>query len=142
MEVGTRSNNDDGASTPNYAPVRSSFDSVHSKNDHLAWDHFWDRSLYQYSHTNLWEDAENIYLKLPTRGVKDEDLDINITGSSVAVSGRTAYERENGHALPPKRSEASVSYEVSLPKMVHPNLAKASYEDGTLLLTLPKMMEM
>ena len=76
-------------------------------------------------------------------GVKQEDLDMNLTGNRLTITGkRESEERKEGesfHTL--ERSFGSFSRTFSLPEGVDPNGVKAELRNGVLTLTVPKVPE-
>ena len=84
------------------------------------------------------DDAFVITADLP--GMKMEDIDIQVAGNSVTVSGeRNEEKEENGAAYHRvERRYGRFSRTMSLPCAVVPDECDARYTDGVLMVTLPK----
>lgn len=76
-------------------------------------------------------------------GVRQENLDINLTGNRLTISGkREAEERKEGESFfATERSFGSFSRTFSLPEGVDPNGVSAELKNGVLTLTVPKVPE-
>jgi len=76
-------------------------------------------------------------------GVKQEDLDINLTGSRLTVTGKRESEerREGENYFATERSFGGFSRTFSLPEGVDPNRVSAELKNGVLTLTVPKVPE-
>lgn len=76
-------------------------------------------------------------------GVKLEDLDINLTGNRLTVTGkRESEERKEGeNFFATERSFGNFSRTFSLPEGVDPNGVVAELKNGVLTLTVPKVPE-
>lgn len=85
------------------------------------------------------DDEMVIHAEVP--GVNKEDLDISVTDNSVTISGSTHHEEkeEKGDYYRSEISRGSFSRIVALPGDVDSDKAKASYQDGVLELTIPKV---
>ena len=91
----------------------------------------------------LEETSENVLLKVEIPGLKAEDLDVQVTAESVAITGERKSEtktEEKGLT----RSEfryGKFRRVIPLPTRVQNTSVKAEYKDGILHLTLPKAEE-
>lgn len=76
-------------------------------------------------------------------GVKQEDLEINLTGNRLTITGRReAEERKEGeNFFATERSYGSFSRTFSLPEGVDANGVVAELRNGVLNLTVPKVPE-
>jgi HSP20 family protein len=76
-------------------------------------------------------------------GVKMEDLDINLTGNRLTITGkRESSERKEGeNFFATERSFGSFSRTFSLPEGVDSNGVGAELKNGVLTLTVPKTPE-
>ena len=85
--------------------------------------------------------GDKIHLKLEVPGMKADDLDIRVMKEAVMISGERKTEstsEQNGQ----KRSEfryGSFSRTIPLPAPVDNSNVQADYQDGILMLDLPKM---
>ncbi|MEW5789946.1 MAG: Hsp20/alpha crystallin family protein [Pseudomonadota bacterium] len=86
-------------------------------------------------------DRDNeIVVKADIPGIKKEDLDIQVQGNQVFISGQVQdeSEQEQGNYLYRERRFGSFSRSIQLPEEVDSNQAKATCHDGILELVLPK----
>ncbi len=86
-------------------------------------------------------DNDNIYLQLEVPGLTPEEIDVQVSANSVAITGERKEETttdENGT----KRSEfhyGKFHRVIALPKKIQQDAVQAKYENGVLKLTLPKL---
>jgi HSP20 family protein len=91
----------------------------------------------------LTETPEVIYLKLELPGMSAEDLDVQVTKDTVAISGERKQEK---NIEVEGKTETEFYYGkfqrlISLPTAVQNDNVTAEYKDGILSLTLPKREE-
>lgn len=89
---------------------------------------------------NITEDKENyrIYAELP--GIKPEELEISLTGSSLSILGerKIPSEGENVKYHRREREAGKFSRVISLPGQVEGEKVQATCTDGILTILLPK----
>ncbi|MEJ2347405.1 MAG: Hsp20/alpha crystallin family protein [Gammaproteobacteria bacterium] len=87
------------------------------------------------------ERDNEIVVKAEVPGVKKEDLDVSVTSNTVTIKGTTSHEEkeEKGDYYRCEISRGSFSRTVALPGEVDSDGAKASFKDGVLELTMPKV---
>jgi len=85
------------------------------------------------------ERADEIVVRAPVPGFTPDDIDVNITGDVLTVTGNRTAEREEDEGNYHVREWRSGSFQraMRLPSEVDPNKAEASVKDGVLTLTLP-----
>jgi HSP20 family protein len=85
------------------------------------------------------DDEVVVHAEIP--GVKKEDLDISLTENTVSLKGSTRREEkeEKGEYYRCEIASGSFARTVSLPSPVDTEKAEASFEDGVLELSLPKI---
>ena len=91
--------------------------------------------------SDLSEDDKNFVIKSEIPGVKKEDIHISIDGNRVSISAETKRESEEKEGTKVVRSEryyGKVFRSMTLDSDVDQDQADAKYEDGVLILTLPK----
>lgn len=92
---------------------------------------------------DIYEDEHNLVLKLEVPGMSDEDLNISVENSTLAVSGERKFEKEekeeNFHRI--ERRYGSFSRTFRLPNTVDPEKVEAVYDKGILKITLAKRAE-
>lgn len=87
-------------------------------------------------------DRENeIVVKAEVPGVDKKDIDISVGEDTVTIKGETRHEEkeEKGDYYRCEISRGAFSRTVALPAAVDGARAKASFKDGVLELTLPKV---
>lgn len=84
---------------------------------------------------------EDILVRAEVPGVDKKDLDISLSDGSVTISGKTSHEEkeEKGNYYRREVSCGTFSRTLPLPADVDPDKAKASFKDGLLELTVPKL---
>jgi HSP20 family protein len=86
-------------------------------------------------------DNDNIYLNLEVPGLTPEEIDVQVSINSVAISGERKQETttdENGT----NRSEfryGKFHRVIALPKKIQQDAVQAKYDRGVLKLTFPKL---
>lgn len=82
-------------------------------------------------------------IKADLPGIKDEDVNISLTGSQLTVSGKRDEERreEGEHHYMVERSSGTFSRVFSLPDGVDADAVTADMKNGVLTLQIPKRPE-
>ena len=89
------------------------------------------------------ENDDEFFVKASLPGIKPEDLDITITGSTLTIKGELKEEtetKETQYHLRERRF-GSFSRSITLPSNVKTEDIQANYENGELTLHLPKAEE-
>ena len=83
-------------------------------------------------------DAYVVEVEMP--GVNPDDTEVMIEGRTLTIKGRFAEEREQdeGNVLLRERRRGQFMRAVALPGMVEVDQVTSKYEDGELIITLPK----
>lgn len=94
---------------------------------------------------NVSEDEDNVYVDLKAPGFTKEDIEINIEGDLLTVSGTLKQENEEEdkkrkYYTKEIRSE-EFSRSVSLPSKVDAGKSKATVKDGMVKIEMPKLPE-
>ena len=93
-----------------------------------------------YPAVNIWanEDGQIISAEMP--GVHPEDIDIDVTGDALSISGVRKTNEVNKEARYHRRERnyGSFSRTIQLPFMVDTNKVEASFKNGVLLINLPR----
>ncbi|WP_018952499.1 Hsp20/alpha crystallin family protein [Thioalkalivibrio sulfidiphilus] len=90
---------------------------------------------------NVIDRDEEIVVRAEVPGVKKEDLDISVTENAVTIKGSTKREEEEekGDYYRREIETGAFARTVGLPGMVDIEKTKATFENGVLQLTLPKV---
>lgn len=87
-------------------------------------------------------DRDNeIVVRAELPGVEKKDLDVTLSDDAVTIKGSTRKDvkEEKGDYYRREISEGTFSRTVALPATINTETAKASFKDGLLELTLPKV---
>ncbi len=89
---------------------------------------------------NLTEDKDKYYLRAELPGIKSEELDIQVTGKTVSISGERKISEEDSEAKyhRKEREAGRFSRVISLPGEIDAGKAEAALTDGILTITIPK----
>jgi HSP20 family protein len=92
---------------------------------------------------DVYQTEDAVVVKTAVPGMKPDDIDITIRGNTLTISGETKVEEEvkKENYIRRERRYGSFSRSVVLPEGVSPDEAEASFEDGILVLTVPKAPE-
>lgn len=94
---------------------------------------------------DLTEQSGSYAVKAEIPGVKKDDIDVRVDGNTVTISAEVKSEKEEkgkgGRVLRRERQEGYASRSFTLACPVDEGKVEASYKDGILALTLPKMAD-
>ncbi len=88
---------------------------------------------------DVYEEKDNIAVKMSLPGVKPEELDISLEEDILTVSGKHEEEKETEKKdyYSKEIRRGSFSRSIRLPKSVDASRADAKYENGELIVTMP-----
>ena len=117
--------------------------------DFLRWDPYRDnqtvpeQGAYFLPSFDVKETAEAYLFTADMPGIRDEDLDIDLTGNRLTVKGhresQIKSEGETFHLV--ERASGTFTRSFTLPEEVDANEVKADLKQGVLTLTIPKRPE-
>ena len=89
------------------------------------------------------ENAGEFVFKADLPGIKEQDIDISLSGDRITISGKREAEKreENDRFYAYERSFGSFSRMFTLPEGVDTEHARAELKDGVLSLVVPKTAE-
>jgi HSP20 family protein len=92
---------------------------------------------------DLYEDKDNLYVKVEIPGMKREEIDVSLHEGSLSISGERKSEQkhEDAEVYRAERFFGRFQRTVTLPTPVAAEKVKAQYKDGILNITLPKTEE-
>jgi HSP20 family protein len=92
---------------------------------------------------DIYEDEHSIQLKLEVPGIDEKDLDINVEGNTLTVSGERKFEKEEkeDNFRRVERRYGSFTRSFTLPPTVDPEGIGAEYTNGVLKIRLAKKAE-
>lgn len=118
----------------------------------LAWDPFaemaplmsWDERLTFVPSFDVKENRESYLFKADVPGVLEKDLDVNVSGNRLTVSGKRESEKEEktDRSYSCERTFGSFTRSFTLPEGADVDKVKAELKDGVLSLMIPKKSEM
>jgi HSP20 family protein len=90
--------------------------------------------------TNLTEDKDNYYVRAELPGVTGDELDIQLTGKNLAISGerKIAAEEEGARYHRREREAGTFSRMIGLPGEVDTEKVEANLENGILTVVVSK----
>lgn len=93
-----------------------------------------------YPAVNVWEDGENIFVEAELPGLDPKDLEIHVTGGNqLTLKGERKQELpEKGVVHRQERGFGNFVRVLTLPLPVNADRVDARFENGVLLLKLPK----
>lgn len=89
---------------------------------------------------NLTEDKDSYYVRAELPGVQADELDIQVTGNNLSISGerKIAAEEEGARYHRREREAGTFSRIIGLPGEVNTDKVEASLEDGILNVVVSK----
>ena len=89
---------------------------------------------------NLTEDKDKFYVRAELPGVKADELDLQVTGNNLAISGerKIAAEDESAKYHRREREAGTFSRMIGLPSEVDSDKVEAKLENGILTVVVPK----
>jgi HSP20 family protein len=101
----------------------------------------WARALAPaYPATNVWEDGENLFIEAELPGVDAKNLEIHVSaGNQLTLKGERKQEiPEKGVVHRQERGFGAFTRTLNLPFPVNADKVDARFENGVLLIKLPK----
>jgi len=89
---------------------------------------------------NLTEDKDNYYLRAELPGIQADELDIQVTGKSVSISGerKIASQEQNVKYHRRERDAGKFSRILNIPGDINSDHVDAKLENGLLSVVIPK----
>ena len=124
--------------------IRSPWEELHRMRQQL--DQMFDDSPQQrvsagvFPLINLSEDQDNYYIRAELPGVKGEDLDIQVTGKNLAISGERKIAAEEASAKYHRREREAGTFSrmIVLPGEINSDKVEANLENGILNIVVSK----
>ncbi len=118
--------------------LRQEFDNLFGRLS-TDWDGTWGTNDFKVA-CDLSETAESYQVRMDVPGIKPEEIHVQVTGTSVQVSGERKQEKEEKgkayHRV--ERRSGTFSETLWLPGEVDEDRVQAEFHDGVLTITLPK----
>lgn len=92
---------------------------------------------------DVYEQDDDLVVRAVLPGVKPEDVDISVQGNTLTIQGETREETESGRGRFHRRERRYGSFfrQLQLPTAIQTENADARFENGVLMLRLPKAEE-
>jgi HSP20 family protein len=92
---------------------------------------------------DIYEDAHKLMFKVEIPGMEEKDLNVEVEGNVLTVSGERKLEKEvkEEHFRRKERHYGAFSRSFTLPTTVDPSKIEANYVNGVLAIELPKRAE-
>ena len=92
---------------------------------------------------DIYEDKDKYVVQAELPGMKREDIDVSLDGSTLTISGERKQEEEKkeGESYRSERFFGRFQRSVTLPMPIQANKIEAKYKDGVLAVTVPKSEE-
>lgn len=89
---------------------------------------------------DVYEEGDNVVAKMNVPGVDPEKINVSVEDNTLRVSGAHEEEKEEKqkHYYHKEIRKGSFERVISLPQAVEKDKVSADYENGTLVITLPK----
>jgi HSP20 family protein len=99
------------------------------------------RTAPSYPAVNVWGNEEGQFVSAEMPGVRVEDIDISVHGDMLTISGERSLEEtpENAQFHRNERGFGKFSRTIQLPMAVEANKVEASFHNGVLNITLPRL---
>jgi HSP20 family protein len=93
-----------------------------------------------YPAINIWMNEEGQLISAEMPGVHPDDIDIDVTGDALSISGTRKSEEvaKEAHYHRHERSYGSFSRTIQLPFMVDTSKVEANFKNGVLTISLPR----
>jgi len=102
---------------------------------------FWGEPAGAYLPLDIYTTKDAVVIRASVPGVKPEDVEITVEGSTVNIRGETKAPQEEGTFLLQEQRYGPFSRSIDLALPVQPDKAEARFENGVLTLTIPKAEE-
>jgi len=99
------------------------------------------RTAPSYPAINIWTNEEGQFVSAEMPGVRVEDIDISVNGDMLTISGQRSSDEipEGVHFHRKERGFGQFSRTIQLPFAVDAKKVEASFKDGVLNITLPRV---
>jgi len=99
------------------------------------------RTASNYPAINIWTNEDGLFVSAEMPGVRVEDIDISVDGDTLTISGERGSDEvpEGAHFHRKERGFGKFSRTIQLPFAVNAEKVEASFKDGVLNITLPKV---
>jgi HSP20 family protein len=90
---------------------------------------------------DIYTTKDAVVIRAAVPGIKPDDVEITVEGSTVTIRGEGKAPQEEGTFLLQEQRYGTFSRAIDLALPVQPDKAEAKFENGVLTLTIPKAEE-
>lgn len=100
----------------------------------------WERITSTTPTLRMWVNDENVIITAEVPGVKADDLDIQVVGDTLKLSGERKFEKVSDEITTHRREQTygKFSRAIQLPYPINTNQIEAEFEKGILKIKLPR----
>jgi HSP20 family protein len=100
----------------------------------------WNESMPKMPAINMKDEGNQYVIEAEMPGLRDEDVEIEVHGGQLTIKGEQKQEskKEGEHMYIEERSYGSFYRTVTLPQDANLDHITADYENGLLIITIPK----
>lgn len=124
------------------SPARREMEDLQRQMNRLFDDFFPSRyrPAREYPALNIWADENSVLVTAELPGIKGENLDINVLGENLTISGDRPNDEvpQDAQFHRRERSFGKFSRSIQLPYMVDAKKVNATFKDGVLSVMLPR----
>lgn len=93
-----------------------------------------------YPAINIWTNEDGQFISAEMAGVNPDDIDIDVTGDALSISGERKPDEvvKEARYHRRERSYGSFSRTIQLPFMVDTSKVEANFKNGVLMISLPR----
>jgi HSP20 family protein len=93
-----------------------------------------------YPAINIWTNEDGLVISAEMPGVHSDDIDIDVTGDALSISGERKPDEviKDARYHRRERSYGLFSRTIQLPFMVDTNKVEANFKNGVLMISLPR----
>lgn len=99
------------------------------------------RTAPNYPAVNIWADEDSALVTAEIPGIEKDDLEINVTGDTLSISGERKLDEipEGAQYHRRERGSGKFSRDIQMPYTVDAKNVKASFKNGVLEIELPRV---
>ncbi len=93
---------------------------------------------------DMYQESDRIVIKASVPGTKPDEMDVTITGDTLTIKGESKSETEvkKENYLYQEHHYGSFSRSIQLPTGLNTDKTEATFKDGILTLTIPRLEEL
>jgi HSP20 family protein len=124
------------------SPARREMEDLQRQMNRLFDDFFPShyRPAREFPAMNIWADENSVLVTAELPGIQGKDLDINVIGENLTISGNRPHDEvpEEAHYHRRERGFGKFNRSIQLPYVVDVKKVNATFKNGILSVTLPR----